>query len=142
MECWGDAQPKKGYYAVMQPVIHPLFATRPLMQSLANWSGTSVETGEDDPCYVAIKALWEKEIFPKQSKFTTFRGFWDSALQDGFVQIQEEEEPAVFNLDVSSLAGKINRLANSELEILFYEPMGVGNGVYANNPWLQECPIL
>ncbi len=140
MECWGDANPKKGYYAILQPVIHPLFDTRPLLESLAIWSDTSKDSGMDDPCYAAIKSYWEEHLFPMQSKYSTFRGFWDATLKDGFVQLEQPEETLAFSLDVTTLAGKINRLANSELEIQFYESIGVGNGIYANNPWLQELP--
>jgi molybdopterin-containing oxidoreductase family iron-sulfur binding subunit len=34
----------------------------------------------------------------------------------------------------------LSKPSNKELEISFYEPVNVGNGQYAGNPWLQESP--
>ncbi len=141
MEAWGDVNPREGYYAIVQPVIHQLFNTRSLIDSMRTWAEVSpAEIPGEDQTYLAIKQYWETEIFPKQSDFATFQGFWDSTLHDGFALVQEENPTPVFNLDVASLSGKINRLENTDLEIQFYEPINVGNGVYANNPWLQELP--
>ncbi len=141
MEAWGDVHPKRGLYAIVQPVISPLFNTRPLALSLLTWAGEEIEHAEgEDPLYAYIKGQWETQLFPKQSTYSTFQAFWDNTLHDGFVELQEEASAASFALDVTELQGRINRLANSELEVQFYEPLGVGNGSYANNPWLQELP--
>ncbi len=141
LESWGDVSPKRGHYSIVQPTIHPLFDTRSAVMSLLIWAGQTVEVADgDDATYTYIKNLWETQLFPSQSKYSTFQGFWDGALFDGFATVDLPEETLTYGLDVSSLAGQINRLANSELEILFYEPIGVGSGVGANNPWLQEMP--
>jgi molybdopterin-containing oxidoreductase family iron-sulfur binding subunit len=141
LETWGDVNPQRGYYGVVQPVINPLFDTRPTAQSIATWAGQSdLAADGEDFMYAMVKQWWEKEVFPKQDKFATFRSFWDSTLSDGFVEVEVEPRDLSYALDVSTLEGKINRLANSELEVLFYEPMGIGNGSFANNPWLQEMP--
>ena len=105
------------------------------------WAGVDFDRPEgDDFMYAALKQLWEVDLFPMQTEFATFQAFWDTTVQNGFVELEAEPRELAYDLDVTTLAGKINRLSNSELEILFYEPMGVGNGAYANNPWLQEMP--
>ena len=32
------------------------------------------------------------------------------------------------------------KLNSSEIELALYEKVGMGNGIQANNPWLQEMP--
>ena len=39
LESWGDAEPKSGYVSMIQPVINPLFKTRPFQESLLKWIG-------------------------------------------------------------------------------------------------------
>jgi len=41
LESWGDAEPKAGYFSMMQPTIAPLFKTRPFEDSVLKWSGSS-----------------------------------------------------------------------------------------------------
>lgn len=141
LESWGDVNPARGEYGIVQPVIHPLFNTRSTIESLLVWCEQVPETsGEDDVIYTLLKQQWKEKIFPLQSKYMSFQTFWDMALFDGFVTVSLEARELTYSLDVTSLEGKINRISNSELEILFYESLGVGNGNYANNPWLQEMP--
>ncbi|NND07080.1 MAG: TAT-variant-translocated molybdopterin oxidoreductase [Saprospiraceae bacterium] len=140
LESWGDVHPKRGHYGIVQPTISPLFNTRPVTESILRWAEHTDHIGNDDPSYTFIKKYWEEHVFPQQEQFATFRAFWDSALHDGFAQVTTTPQELVYGLEVSTLEGKINRLANSELEVYFYEPMGVGSGSSANNPWLQEMP--
>ncbi|MBK8501771.1 MAG: 4Fe-4S dicluster domain-containing protein [Saprospiraceae bacterium] len=141
LESWGDVNPSRGHYGIVQPTINPLFDTRPAVISLLTWSGQAPEVMMgDDPLYTFIKNRWEAALFIKQHKYATFQNFWDNTLQDGFTMLDEEARELSYALDITSLAGKINRLANSELEVQFYEPLGIGGGAYANNPWLQEMP--
>ncbi len=141
LESWSDVLPNRGQYGIVQPAIHPLFNTRPVALSLLTWCGQMPEVMDgEDAMYTLVQKYCEEHIFPQQSKYATFRAFWDNTLHDGFAMLETQPRELTYNLDVSTLEGNINRLANSELEVLFYEPMGVGNGVYANNPWLQEMP--
>jgi anaerobic selenocysteine-containing dehydrogenase len=41
LESWGDAEPKPGYYSLMQPGIAPLFKTRAFQDSLLVWAGAT-----------------------------------------------------------------------------------------------------
>ena len=60
--------------------------------------------------------------------------------------VVESETPAtapvrsVEDFDASTAAGRVSAAADVENEITFFETVNMGNGVYANNPWLQECP--
>lgn len=141
LESWGDVSPARGHYGIVQPTISPLFNTRPAVLSLLAWAEESLPAMEgEDPLYALLRMQWEEKLFPLQTKYATFQSFWDNTLHDGFCQLDEGSRELTYNLDINTLSGKINRLANSELEVYFYEPIGVGSGVYANNPWLQEMP--
>jgi len=142
LESWGDAQPRKNVYSLVQPTIAPLFKTRLAEVSLLKWADAlpEVENG-DDPYYSFVQQVWRTNVFNKQSKYTTFRAFWDSALHDGILEVSETSAATnSFNADVASLSAKISRPSSSDLEIVYYEKIGAGAGQYANNPWLQEMP--
>ncbi|MEM6700445.1 MAG: 4Fe-4S dicluster domain-containing protein, partial [Bacteroidota bacterium] len=84
------------------------------------------------------KETWKQTIFPKQTKFVRFQPFWDAALKDGIVEIEDKLEVA-YNGSASSAASRINKpLAGDQLEIALFEDISVGSGQYAGNPWLQE----
>ena len=147
LESWSDVMPAKGHYGVVQPVIRPLFNTRHEVESLLAWAGGAPDPVDgEDPMYKILMDHWKETIFPMQSKFVSFQSFWDNTIYDGYVHVagtmggDEEKVVTDSSIDIGSLAGKINRLSNTELEVQFYEPIGVGNGSYANNPWLQEMP--
>ena len=44
LESWGDAEIKTGFMSLQQPVIHPLFKTRPFQTSLLKWAGVTTAT--------------------------------------------------------------------------------------------------
>ena len=160
LETWGDAEPKNGQYALVQPTISPLFNTRSAITSFLTWAGSDAVKGEAvvleaatdstavvtemeekvSPEYDYIMSNWQANVFSKQSDFSTFRAFWDSSLHDGIVNI-DLSSTASFSGDVAAAAGKIKNAAGGDgLEVAFYESINVGVGQHANNPWLQEMP--
>lgn len=140
LETWGDAEPKKGFYSILQPTIYPIFDTRNKESSLMKWAGNKEYfAGNGNAYYNYIKKYWEKNIFPKQSEYSDFRTFWDMTVHNGVLEI-EQAETFTSSTSVSSLGSKISTPATTGLEIDFYENVNIGNGAYANNPWLQEMP--
>ena len=87
--------------------------------------------------YDYMKSLWQREVFPKQNKYTTFRSFWDNTLHDGFVMV--EGGSAAGSGTQISLTGNITKVSSGK-EVMFYESVAIGAGHYADNPWLQEMP--
>ncbi len=142
LESWGDAEPKRGQYSLIQPTISPLFDTRNAEVSLLTWANSSnLNKTADQPYYEYVKASWQAGVFAQQSSFATFQGFWDTALHDGVLQSSSAaESTSSCNVDVNRAAGLINKPSGSELELSFYESITIGAGQYANNPWLQEVP--
>ncbi len=81
LESWNDAEIKKGYYSLSQPTIAPLFDTRQAQESLLRWSDNAASY------YDYVRAYWKAAVFGKQSKFASFRSFWDAALHDGIFEV-------------------------------------------------------
>lgn len=142
LECWGDAQPRQNVYSLQQPTITPLFKTRQAELSLLTWADAAPESDDEmDAYYTFVQNYWRANVFNKQSKYSTFRAFWDSALHDGLFEADASTGSTVsFSGDIASAASKVGKPSSSELELAFYEKIGAGAGQFANNPWLQEMP--
>ncbi len=125
LESWGDAEPKKGHISLVQPTIAPLFDTRQGELSLLIWAGAA--PSGDQPYYSYLKSNW--------SGTSSF----DNALRDGIAH-GASDNLAVGSSFTSASIGAPSKVASSELEISFYEPVSIGNGEHSGNPWLQEMP--
>jgi molybdopterin-containing oxidoreductase family iron-sulfur binding subunit len=152
LEAWNDAEPKTNSFSLAQPTIHPLFDTRAAQESLLKWSGNNTNY------YDYIKANWKETVFANQSKYSSFANFWDHSLHNGVAtvgsvasapvaddaapadDVAEDAPPAEeAAMNVASAAAKI-KAGGEGMEIHLYEKIGMGDGRYANNPWLQEMP--
>ncbi|MFM2269311.1 MAG: hypothetical protein RL757_2752 [Bacteroidota bacterium] len=137
LESWGDAQPKRGQFSLIQPTISTVFDTRQIEQSLLTWAGACPQT--ETPMYDYLRSVWQTNMFPKQKEYLTFQAFWDVTLHNGvFVAGDVTPTVAAFRGNVAESA--VTQPATGGMEITFFETVNMGNGQYANNPWLQEMP--
>jgi molybdopterin-containing oxidoreductase family iron-sulfur binding subunit len=135
LESWGDASPRANTYALIQPTIYPLFNTRSFGDNLLTWMKNPVNYQD------YLKALWEKKMFPMQSSELMFENFWMKCLHDGIFETSLTASSNVtWSYDLTASASEISKETGSELEITFYQKIGIGTGSQANNPWLQEMP--
>jgi molybdopterin-containing oxidoreductase family iron-sulfur binding subunit len=135
LESWNDAEITPGQMSLCQPAIHPLFDTRSFQDSLLKWSGNPVAWHD------YIVANWEKEYFPK-SNLSSFKNFWDSSLGNGVFRYSNIGEK-VYPFDKTALlmiTNPANNPSSAGYEIVIYESVALGTGMYANNPWLMELP--
>lgn len=126
LECWNDANPYTGIYALVQPTIHPLFNTRQAQASLMSWS----DLGDD--YYSYLKDYWRSNILGVTS--------WNSALHDGVHKLKTKEKPVKFKTSVASIIAPLANLSGDAIDLVLYSKTGLGSGEFANNPWLQELP--
>jgi len=77
LESWNDAEPKKDFYSLIQPVIGQIFDTRQMTDSLLKWSG--YEKGY----YEYLKSYWVDHLMDLQTEFKTPDIFFDNILQKG-----------------------------------------------------------
>jgi MoCo/4Fe-4S cofactor protein with predicted Tat translocation signal len=142
LESWGDANPKTGVYSLIQPTISPLFDTRQAEHSLLTWAEVAPQS--EQPMYDYVRSVWQANMFPKQKEFSTFQGFWDATLHDGILETGETNAAKLFgiNTNLAQYTSTVSQpnASKDALEISFYETVNMGNGQYANNPWLQELP--
>lgn len=136
LEAWSDAEPVKGFLSLGQPTISPIFKTRQALESILKWSGNN--TAADD----YIKSIWQKNYFLLQSSYLTFNEFWNTSLHDGVFSYSVGEAPSFQNVDLNAVASEIKSTYKSsdQLEYRLYEKIAIGDGRFANNPWLQEMP--
>ena len=132
LESWGDAEPKTGYYSLIQPTINPLFKTRAFQTSLIKWSAAAGSMVTDYETY--FKTYWNAKLGSTE--------LYDKALQDGVI------EPAAMPVGGGAFsAAKLGEAATAAaavkggaVEVVLYQKLSIGDGTQANNPWLQELP--
>jgi MoCo/4Fe-4S cofactor protein with predicted Tat translocation signal len=128
LESWGDAEPKSGYFSLMQPTIAPLFKTRAFQDSLLMWAGETTTYGDYWMSY------WMGKLGSQEN--------FDRAIQNGVM------EPAEMPMGGGSFAGNvagataaIQATKGAAVEVMVYEKVSIGyGGAWSNNPWLQEMP--
>ncbi|MCB0404944.1 MAG: 4Fe-4S dicluster domain-containing protein [Bdellovibrionales bacterium] len=131
LESWNDFELASGSYAIAQPTIQPLRATRTAQESLLVWSGVN------SSYYQFIQDTWRAQIYSKSKGLSAFREFWDKSLHDGL-------SPVASTPDSGSYVGgaiTLPKASNDDgLQLLVYEKISLRDGSFANNPWLQEMP--
>jgi len=133
LESWNDAEPQKGSFTLAQPCINPLFKTRQFQDTLLKWMGSK------ETFYDYLKTNWQ-----------SISGNWEKSLHDGVFEQKRVSEEIDYSQPVSGdiaatvagAASSIVKKANAigdKLEVILYENL-LGNGKYADNPYLQEVP--
>ncbi len=147
MEEWGDYELQKGLYSIQQPTLRPLFDTRSFNETLYAWStkATAVPAKVKSAAnwYEYVRGTWKSEVFPKapaNAKGSSFEDFWNHVLQTGAVAtLNREKTSPSRSFNAASLMLKAAKEI-SGLELVLYPSVALGDGRYANVPWLQELP--
>ena len=137
LESWNDFQPKLGHYSLSQPTISPLFDTRQAQDSFLTWAGSTSNY------YDFLQANWNSTLYPVAGEGASFQEFWDRALYNGVVSINTFAVGVTPVGDVTAAAAEVAKAYkadNAGAELVIYAKVGMGNGTFANNPWLQEMP--
>ncbi|MDE0560639.1 TAT-variant-translocated molybdopterin oxidoreductase [Algoriphagus sp. NF] len=137
LEAWNDFEPKPGHYSLSQPTISPLFDTRQAQESLLVWAG------ETTNYYDFLRNNWETGLYTQVATLDSFQTFWDKSLYNGVLALEREGIPFAPIGDVTEAATAVARTYsadNSGAELIVYPKVAIGNGTFANNPWLQETP--
>ncbi len=143
LENWGDAMPKKGVVAIQQPALAPIHSTRSFQDSLialAKASGVKTKgllaSASATGWYDYLRANW-KETILKGGSFDTA---WENVLRDGIVKSASAGSSArSFKTSALAAVPAFSKAADG-LVLATYDKVGMGDGLRANNPWLQELP--
>ncbi|MFM9028849.1 MAG: 4Fe-4S dicluster domain-containing protein, partial [Bacteroidota bacterium] len=121
LESWNDFEPRQGAYSFSQPTIAPLFQGRQAQESLLQWAGASAVFHD------YMKQNWSS------------KGSWEKLIQDGVLE-NTPTAATSYACKADLNAAVASAKAGNGMELVIYEKTGLGNGVQANNPWLQELP--
>jgi len=142
LESWGDAEPKTGYFSLLQPTINPLFKTRQWQDSLLKWSGATADYE------TTVKQFWAAKIPGGETGwFTALQNgvFSSTAITSGVVlQATNIQLPAtVIAFNSGAVASASSAISSAPkggtTELVLYQKVTIGiNGT--SNPWLQETP--
>jgi molybdopterin-containing oxidoreductase family iron-sulfur binding subunit len=132
---WGDAEPVSGQVSLTQPTMRPLGDCRPILESLAAWSG------DPRPALAQIQDYWQQHVFPSQTAIESFQSFWDQTLHDGHAVVAPSQ-PALppFNPTAVRPVLHSQRMHSDQLALVLYPNAAIHDGRHAYNPWLQELP--
>lgn len=136
-EAWGDVNPQKGLYSIMQPTIRPLWDTRSLLDLMVMWNGG---TNAHD----AVMAKWKS----LQSGGGSFQDWWDDTLMSGVFKSGARDgkaSPRNYRMDVlknavSAARNAGQKGADGDFTLVLTSSVAMGDGFQANNAILQELP--
>jgi molybdopterin-containing oxidoreductase family iron-sulfur binding subunit len=127
LEGWNDYKAKANQYAIAQPTIRPLHNTASALESFLVWNGKAQRGGKDSAVsYDYIAATFASIIPGGDFAFTTHNSCIDLTVSPSALIFKE---------------GVVGNLPKADkLEVVLYQKAGIGTGLHANNPWLQELP--
>ena len=147
LESWNDSEPRKGLYQFTQPTISNVFNTRQAQVTLLTWANANIAM-EKDP--FASKGIFSQKL--QASPFYNFmRNNWaatlgsddafNAALEKGVMAPSVSEGGVSYVGNVEALASFVSSNSKATgIDMVLYQPVGVRDGAYGNNPWLQEMP--
>lgn len=129
LESWGDGRTFDGTLVPVQPMIEPLFPTFNELEVLARLAGA-----ETTDAYSIVQATFKEQGGNDFNKFLS-----DGLLAgSGFKAIKGASLDLSAGLDAAELEAP--ELSASQLEVRFAASSHAGDGRYANNGWMMECP--
>ncbi len=132
LEAWNDFEPMTGHLTLSQPTINKIFNTRQAQESFLKWSDNN------SSYYDFIKKEWESKT---SEDITTF---FDQCLYDGFYNTKTTLKQDTLEINAVLISEKLKGYGyvekSDKLELALYSNYSVGDGIQANNPWLQEMP--
>ena len=138
LESWGDYKTRTGFYSLQQPVIAPLYNTRQKEAVILNWLKPAEFTEKLYLDYLTDN--WEKNFYPVTGAAAPFKKFWNSALHDGVVLVNEKPDTATAAFSADAFTASKPMKPSDDFVILLQGNNNVGDGRFASNGWLQELP--
>jgi molybdopterin-containing oxidoreductase family iron-sulfur binding subunit len=130
LESWGDARAFDGSASLVQPLIAPLYDGRSINEVLAVLGGVLNPQPRE-----LVRTTWQRDKGPGD-----FEAWWDESLRSGVIADSAFKPLDVRLREPIRREHPINAPADDALTLVFRADASVGDGRYANNPWLQELP--
>ena len=147
LEAWGDYVPRTGVYALIQPVMMPVFQTKQtgdVLLSVARRMGLSLPTAATT-FYDYLREVWARDVFPQAGAgATSFEGWWREVLTLGVVTVRPPARAVSLNAaGLGQLNWEVPQFAGgngADFYLTVYPSYRFYDGRTANRPWLQELP--
>jgi len=137
LESWRDTAPRAGIRGLGQPVMQPVFDSKPVGDILlAAAAGSSSAKLPWASAAEAVKAEW-LALAPKADSADP-EDFWVSVRRAG--GLFEEQHLSALSLDTSAFKAPVPAAAQAELSVYAYPHIFLYDGRGADKPWLQELP--
>ncbi len=136
LECWDDAEYKKGIVSVLQPTLHKLFDSRQAQEMFLNWNGNPLSWQN------YIRENWTSAYFPEQADASDATNLWIETLRNGELVNNISAESVSYNSSETSGALHMAALGPDPegFTIELTESIHIGTGHGPLNPWLHEVP--
>ncbi len=129
LEQWGDSRPRAGVTALQQPVVQPVFDTRPSGDVILKLSGKS-GTFQD-----YLQGKWRTR-HPKD-----FDQYWFDSLEKGGIYGEAPTRAVRLAEGVAKLGfAALAAPAVPDQQVIVFPHPALHDGRGANKPWLQELP--
>jgi molybdopterin-containing oxidoreductase family iron-sulfur binding subunit len=148
LEAWGDLRGHDGTVGIVQPLIEPLWGTRSMVEILASLMTIADENNKGGgPAvlgsgYDMVRGEWLDRWKDVPEGDRQMR--WRRCLRDGIVpDTRAAEAKGLKDPDAAGILKELEEMqaANKEaVEVVFRPDPSIGDGAWANVPWLQECP--
>ncbi|HYV49278.1 MAG TPA: TAT-variant-translocated molybdopterin oxidoreductase [Myxococcaceae bacterium] len=133
LESWGDARAADGTTTICQPLVSPLFSGVNEIELFAAFLSEA-----DRGAHELLREYWRN-----QAPAVAFEAQWEGWLAHGVLP-DTANDPSTPPFEWGKATAAIAQLAparkSAELELAFHADAKVGDGRFANVPWLQELP--
>lgn len=143
LESWGDYEPRAGVRGLMQPVMQPVFDTKPvgdvLLSVIKQVDETLAEKFASETFQAYVQDVWKQSHAGVSDK--EFRTIWDGALRRGGIWDAAPVQPVQLTLaalDASTVDPAFDGGSGQDLHLMIYPSSHYFDGRGANKPWLQE----
>ena len=133
LESWGDARAADGTVSICQPLVSPLFSGVTEIELFAAFLSEA-----DKGAHGLLREHWRA-----QAPAVDFESQWERWLARGVLP-DTANLPLAPSFEWGKAMGALDQLVprrkGAELELRFHADAKVGDGRFANVPWLQELP--
>ncbi len=142
LEDWSDAAPRPGIRLLGQPVMQPVFETRPLGDILlasARAADRSAEALPWEDTRTAVEATW-RELHDQLGDGSAFEAFWIRVREEGGIFESAAVAPVSVRPEALAAQSAAPSPSTDDLMLAAFPHIFLSDGRGADKPWLQEIP--
>ncbi len=149
LESWGDDEPIRGVYGLMQPVMQPVFSTTKMLGDVLIGLNDKVGkrttfSDKEQPFFEYVRTRW-RNLHRQLGARESFDRWWTEALANGGVfRPSTTPERVRWTANAPQIREVLERLtqvrSKAEMLLVTYPSLNLYDGRGANRPWLQEVP--